>query len=197
MDSYKQLNLYKPLNPGGLLARAMKNVAQQLAGLAKESSKHGFGLESLASKTAAAPKTLILAEQNARKTMSAVDLLPTGRTSNGSVFDRDLPTRTDRAPRTAKPSALVAKVPDLHGHTLERAEAEMSRSGFTFKSETAGGYRRYRAKDKSEIWIRPNGEVQRFGPKVSPGPNQKSYRPRYLPGGTETQEHSTGEMVIR
>lgn len=47
------------------------------------------------------------------------------------------------------------------------------------------------------FWIRPNGEMQRLGPSIDPGPNKKNYRPRYDADGQITQEHSTGEMVTR
>ncbi|WP_369252060.1 polymorphic toxin-type HINT domain-containing protein [Streptomyces sp. R41] len=91
----------------------------------------------------------------------------------------------------------VTGISNLHGKSLADAELDMFGQGFSFASETKGGYRRYDHPDGSQIWIRPNGEVQRLGPSIDPGPNQKNYRQRYGPDGQVTQEHSTGEMVIR
>ncbi|MFE7572208.1 polymorphic toxin-type HINT domain-containing protein [Streptomyces sp. NPDC057539] len=91
----------------------------------------------------------------------------------------------------------VTGISSLHGKDLADAEQGMFGQGFSFTSQTKGGYRRYDHPDGSQIWIRPNGEVQRLGPSIDPGPNQKNYRQRYGPNGQVTQEHSTGEMVIR
>jgi hypothetical protein len=91
----------------------------------------------------------------------------------------------------------VSNLPNLHGKTLDDAETDIYNQGFTFKSETKGGYRRYDHPDGSVLWIRPNGEVQRIGPKIDPGPNQKKYSQRYGPDGRVTTDHSTGEIVVR
>ncbi|MEU8151555.1 polymorphic toxin-type HINT domain-containing protein [Nonomuraea sp. NPDC048901] len=91
----------------------------------------------------------------------------------------------------------VATLPNLHGKSLAEAEQEIYSRGFTFKSETKGGYRRYDHSDGSVLWIRPNGEVQRIGPKIDPGPNQKNYSVRYGPDGKVATGHSTGEFVVR
>ncbi|MEU6748497.1 PASTA domain-containing protein [Spirillospora sp. NPDC046719] len=91
----------------------------------------------------------------------------------------------------------AARLPDLNGKSLEEAERELADQGFTLQGETADGYRHYTNPDGSEVWIRPDGEVQRLGPKIDPGPNQKNYHPRYGPDGLRTQQHSTGERVIR
>ncbi|MEU7749689.1 polymorphic toxin-type HINT domain-containing protein, partial [Nonomuraea sp. NPDC049158] len=91
----------------------------------------------------------------------------------------------------------VATLPNLHGKSLAEAEQEIYSRGFTFKSETKGGYRRYDHSDGSVLWIRPNGEVQRIGPKIDPGPNQKNYSVRYGPDGKVATGHSTGEFVVQ
>lgn len=91
----------------------------------------------------------------------------------------------------------AASIPNLHGKSLDEAEMQIFGQGFKFKSETGGGYRRYDHSDGSVLWIRPNGEVQRIGPKIDPGPNQKNYSQRYGPDGQVTTEHSTGEVVAR
>ncbi|WP_406516078.1 polymorphic toxin-type HINT domain-containing protein [Streptomyces sp. NBC_00873] len=98
---------------------------------------------------------------------------------------------------TSNGSCGVAGISNLHGKSLADAEQDVFGQGFSFTSETKSGYRRYDHPDGSQIWIRPNGEVQRLGPSIDPGPNQKNYRQRYGPDGQVTQEHSTGEMVIR
>jgi hypothetical protein len=88
-------------------------------------------------------------------------------------------------------------LPNLHGQSLADAEAVLGNSGFRFVNETAGGYRKYTHADGSEVWIRPNGEVIRLGPKVDRGPNTPNYRDRYGPDGQITDLHSTGEIVTR
>lgn len=45
------------------------------------------------------------------------------------------------------------------------------------------------------MYIRPNGEIIRLGPKVVPTGGGKSYHPRYDPEGQITQDHNTGEIV--
>ncbi|MEV0259933.1 hypothetical protein AB0I49_01105 [Streptomyces sp. NPDC050617] len=94
-------------------------------------------------------------------------------------------------------SCGITGVSNLHGKTLGEAEQGIFGQGFSFTSETKGGYRCYDHPDGSQVWIRPNGEVMRLGPSIDAGPNQKNYRQRYGPDGQITQEHSTGEMVIR
>lgn len=110
--------------------------------------------------------------------------------------------RTEAASRVG-----AAAVPDLHGKSLKAAEDVLTGHKFAFAKETGGGYRCYASPDGSEIWIRPDGEVVRTGPKVDPGPNQKNYRDRYdqygnrLPRhdehGNPLNNHSTGERVKR
>ncbi|WP_216905939.1 PASTA domain-containing protein [Nocardia noduli] len=98
---------------------------------------------------------------------------------------------------SAATSSAAAKVPNLQGKTLDEAERAIENQGFTQKGETTGGYRRYVHSDGSQVWIRPDGEVIRLGPKVDPGPNAKNYHPRIGPDGQLTDKHSTGETVIR
>lgn len=81
------------------------------------------------------------------------------------------------------------KVPDLDGLTIDTAEAMIKDAGFEFHHETRGGYREYRHRDGSGIWIRPSGEVVRLGPR-----NGK-YRQRYNSDGNQTDRHSTGETI--
>ncbi len=99
--------------------------------------------------------------------------------------------------KAPKDNIGATRVSNLHGKTLKEAEQELSRQGFKLKSETKGGYRHYKHEDGSEIVIRTNGEVQRLGPKINPGPNEKNYKPHYDQYGNRTQNHSTGETVRR
>jgi len=74
----------------------------------------------------------------------------------------------------------------------------LKEAGFNDKGETAGGYREFEHEDKSKIYIRPDGEVVRTGPKVQiPDENKRGYRPRVDQHGKITQDHSTGEIVNR
>lgn len=91
----------------------------------------------------------------------------------------------------------AARVPDLSGRTLAEAEAELTAQGFRLAGQTKGGYRHWRHPDGSDIWIRPNGEIQRLGPKIDPGPNSKNYAPRYDRTGNPTPNHHTEEYVQR
>lgn len=83
-------------------------------------------------------------------------------------------------------------VPDLNGLSETEALAHLDSAGFVFRHVTQGGYREFRHADGSRIWIRPDGEVIRLGPKV-PG---RKYRSRYDARGVLTEEHSTGEKIV-
>lgn len=114
-----------------------------------------------------------------------------------AVFDKTVGRALGKDIKAAAGDLGVARLPDLNGKTLKQAERELNREGFTFRKETKGGYRHYVNADGSQVWIRPDGEVQRLGPKIDAGPNQKDYRQRYGPDGRVTQSHSTGERVRR
>lgn len=107
------------------------------------------------------------------------------------------PQPRDRQPPSgSKWDVGSSRLPNLHGRNLADAERELARQGFTARPPTSGGYRRYDHPDGSTVWIRPDGEVIRLGPKIDPGPNQKNYSPRYDQNGGITENHKTGEMVI-
>lgn len=84
----------------------------------------------------------------------------------------------------------AARLSTLEG--MDRADAHIAiRSlGFEYNGMTAGLYVRYRHSDGSVIWIRPNGEVMRLGPKL---PGQR-YCPRYDPNGN-VGHHPQGEFL--
>jgi hypothetical protein len=87
-------------------------------------------------------------------------------------------------------SNAAARLPNLQG--MDRADAHIAirNLGFQYHGTTRGGYVRYRHPDGSEIWIRPNGEVMRLGPRPPGQPN----RPRYDPSGN-VGEHPQGEFL--
>lgn len=89
----------------------------------------------------------------------------------------------------------VKTVQDLTGLTGPEAEELLEDAGFFFRKETAGGYLRYIHADGSQMWIRPDGEVIRLGPKVK-GKSGKKYHPRFNQYGNTTKLHSTGEKLI-
>lgn len=83
---------------------------------------------------------------------------------------------------------------NLDGVGPELAIAVLERAGFEYRSETSGGYVKWIHPDRSQVWIRPNGEVVRLGPKVK-GSAGKMYHPRYDQHGLRTRLHSTGERI--
>lgn len=83
---------------------------------------------------------------------------------------------------------------DLTGFTEFGALAVIRGAGFTFLRVTKGGYHKYVHEDGSQIWIRPNGEVIRLGPKVR-ARDGKKYHPRFDQHGNATKLHSTGEYL--
>jgi hypothetical protein len=61
---------------------------------------------------------------------------------------------------------------------------------------TAGGYTRYKFSDRSEVWIRPNGEVVRLPQRVYDPHGQRINKGMRLDeNGTLTATHTTGERV--
>jgi hypothetical protein len=54
---------------------------------------------------------------------------------------------------------------------------------------------RYRHPGGGEIQIRPDGEVIRLGPKVTPEGGGRPYSPRLDSEGNRTPSHNTGEFV--
>ena len=72
---------------------------------------------------------------------------------------------------------------------------QLRENGFTYHSTTKGGYIRYTHGDGREVWIRPNGEVVRLGPKITPAGGGKAYKPRIDANGNRIDTHNPGEFV--
>jgi hypothetical protein len=96
----------------------------------------------------------------------------------------------------------AAKVPDLTGKTRQEAEEELNDNGFQKDKTTPGGYERWRHEDGSEIWIGPDGEVDRFLPKERSSVTGKMYKPRIDQHGNRIPwqpgtagGHHTGEII--
>ena len=61
---------------------------------------------------------------------------------------------------------------------------------------TAGGYTRYKFPDRSEVWIRPNGEVVRLPRREYDAQGQRTNKGARLDAnGALTAAHTTGEKV--
>jgi hypothetical protein len=86
-------------------------------------------------------------------------------------------------------------VPDLGGMSRAEAHVEIRRAGYTYHGTSAGGYVRYRHPSGAEIQIRPNGEVIRLGPPVTPRGGGRPHRPRIDSRGNPSPTHSTGESL--
>jgi len=98
---------------------------------------------------------------------------------------------------TQRPAAQ--SLPDLTGKTSVEADQELEKAGFKQGKTTAGGYQHWKHSDGSEIWIRPNGEIVRVGPKIKSTNTGKLYSPRFGPDGRQlkpTDSHNTGEIII-
>ena len=124
---------------------------------------------------------------------SPVDELEEGPRTRTSARSED----TYEAPVPVPDKPTSARLPNMHGQTWEEADGLLSSEGFAREKTTDGGYIRYGHADGSKVWIRPDGEVQRLGPKKDAGSQAKNYHPRYGPDGERTQSHSTGERVQR
>jgi RHS repeat-associated protein len=99
-------------------------------------------------------------------------------------------------PKTAPITcANVTKTGNLSGLSRADAHVAIRKAGFEYHGTTSGGYVRYRAPDGSEIWLRPNGEVVRLAPKVTPEGGGRAYNPRVDFEGSSLEGHNTGEFV--
>ncbi len=80
---------------------------------------------------------------------------------------------------------------------MSRADCHINlrKAGFDYHSTSKGGYVRYKHADGSEVYLRPNGEVVRMGPKVTPSGGGKPYAPRIDSSGNRIDTHNTGEYV--
>jgi hypothetical protein len=86
-------------------------------------------------------------------------------------------------------------VPNLAGMSRADAHIAIRQAGYTYHGTSAGGYVRYRHPSGAEIQIRPNGEIIRLGPPVTPQGGGRPYHPRIDYQGNPIPTHSTGEFV--
>lgn len=86
-------------------------------------------------------------------------------------------------------------VPNLAGMSRADAHVTIQQAGYTYHGTSAGGYVRYRHPSGAEIHIRPNGEIIRLGPPVTPQGGGRPYHPRIDYQGNPIPTHSTGEFV--
>ncbi len=86
-------------------------------------------------------------------------------------------------------------VPNLAGMSRADAHIAIRQAGYNYHGTTAGGYVRYRHPSGGEIQIRPNGEIIRLGPPVTPQGGGRPYNPRIDHEGNRIPTHSTGEFV--
>lgn len=90
----------------------------------------------------------------------------------------------------------VESLADLTDKPQPVALARLAAAGFVAHHETVGGYALFRHRDGCELWIRPSGEIVRLGPKIMATDKSKMYRPRYDQHGKQTDQHSTGEVIL-
>ncbi|HEY6805045.1 MAG TPA: RHS repeat-associated core domain-containing protein [Pyrinomonadaceae bacterium] len=102
--------------------------------------------------------------------------------------------RAQKAIRDAAASA-AERLPNLTGKTRTEARKILEEGGFENKGTTSGGYEKWYHEDGSRVQIRPNGEVVRSGPKITPTGGGPKYRPRIGQDGNPTSSHNTGEKV--
>ncbi len=103
-----------------------------------------------------------------------------------------------------KGSNAASNLGSMTGKSPIEMENLLKKEGFSFQSQSQGGYRKYRHPDGSEVQIRPNGEVVRLGPKQNAGQRgEKAYRNRYDQNGEiieydpsgKINNHNTGEKI--
>jgi hypothetical protein len=97
-------------------------------------------------------------------------------------------------------AGMAAAIPDLSGKTRAEADALLRSEGATVKT-TSGGYTHYVFPDRSEIWIRPDGEVIRLeAPRYGPTGARINKRQRLGPNGEllprSPASHHTGERLV-
>ncbi len=94
-----------------------------------------------------------------------------------------------KGPGRGNPSANIQKPSRADFHITVR------KKGYDFHAMTKDGYIQYRNTDGSRIWVRPDGEVIRLGPKVTPTEGGKRYRPRIDTTGNRIGTHNPGEFI--
>jgi hypothetical protein len=98
--------------------------------------------------------------------------------------------QSPRRPKAAKGNAGAAPLTsraDFH--------IQLRSQGYQYHHTTKGGYVLYRHPNGSQIWIRPNGQVIRTGPPVTPSGGGKAYPPRVDASGNTITTHDPNEFV--
>ena len=90
---------------------------------------------------------------------------------------------------------IASSFGSLHGIVLSEVDVSLRSLGAEVRT-TAGGYARYIFPDRSEVWIRPNGEIVRL-PQREYGPHgaRTNKGARLDENGKLTSTHTTGEKV--
>jgi RHS repeat-associated protein len=104
-------------------------------------------------------------------------------------------------PENNFPSSTPENIPDLTGKPRSIVEKLLIDKGFEARKTTPGGYQGWKHPDKSEIWIGPDLEVDRFLPKEKSTLTGKMYQPRIDQNGNRIVQdstksrHHTGEII--
>jgi hypothetical protein len=160
---------------GGMLTAG---AAGGLADLSVQMTALAFGLQ----QTYRPLQTLAVA--------GASTLLSGAFLGGAALWTRFRTTPTPQLAPVPRAGNAASTLPSLEG--LDRAAAHIAirDHGFRLHGTTDGWYVRYRHPDGSDIWIRPNGQVVRLGPKP-PGVRN---RPRYDSSGNPA-DHPQGEFL--
>ncbi len=93
-------------------------------------------------------------------------------------------------------NGVASEFGSLHGMSRTDADAFLRSLGAEVRT-TAGGYRHYKLPDKSELVIRPDGEVIRLpNPTYDPTGRRLNKGARLNETGAPTSNHNTGERVV-
>src|SRR5262249_33769607 len=114
----------------------------------------------------------LTASERSQLTEALRDFLPEAEARLAAVKERfpnaEATMMANNAPQGGANAG--ARLPNLQGMSRVEAHIAIRNQGFEYHGTTRGGYVRYRHADGSEIWIRPNGEVMRYGPRVEGRP---------------------------
>ena len=97
-----------------------------------------------------------------------------------------------RGRKAAKAGGVVAKATRMNRADFHKLVRDR---GFRYHNTTKGGYVRYDHPDGSRIWVRPDGQVIRLGPKIFPPGGGKGYRPHVDRDGKPVDTHDPDEWI--